>query len=189
VRKVLKRLRVHWNQNIIGRSPEPPYTTWSQLKEKRLAGWDNFHPGVKQAKFKRLKEEFTDETSLMFQTFTKLIGVLTPLGIAFAFGQGALKNPLVKTSFAVSIGITIIWVVWGLSTRTKVFKRPGIDVGVSAMMVDDGEGSVIEDEIAADVWWLYTWHWHRHHTRVGIDRLFFLACVSSFGPLLAMLFV
>jgi hypothetical protein len=150
VRKVLKRLRVHWNQNIIGRSPELPYTTWGQLK-KQLVDWDNFSLEVKKAKFTRLEKEFSDETSLMFQTFTKLIGVFTPLGLIFAFGQNALKDPLVKTSFAISLAITIIWVVWGLSTRTKVFKRPSDDVGISALMVDDGEGGVIEDEVSADV--------------------------------------
>ena len=190
MRKVLKRLRVHWGQNVIGRSPELPYKTWSQYKKHRLEGWDDLSPEDKMSKFTRLKTEFDDETWLLGQTFVKLIGVLTPLSLIFAFGQGSIRaEPLVKMIFAVSISITTLWVVWALSTRTKVFKRPGSDVGTSALMVDDGEGNVIKDEPSADVWWLYQWHWHRHHTRIGIDRLFFLACASTAGTLLAMLFV
>lgn len=179
----LKELRAwgggQWRQNVLGNSPAPEYQAWEQLA--RHISWTNTSPEGRQRKRDRLVAEFDDETKLLFETFKKLIGTLTPAGIVFAVVGGRLliDRSSIGALFIVLACISIIFVIWGLSTRFKVMRKAR-DSSLSALKVRNklsGKGDLIEDELAADVWYYYQWKWHRYCTRLAIDRLFLLACI------------
>lgn len=139
----------HLKQNVIGASPSPHYTTWQALAV--FLTWDKLNDERKKAKLARLQKEFDDETLLMDLTFRKLIGLLFVTGLIFAFGREPLgRIQGINELFIISSCLSIILVVWGLSTRLKVFRRP-FDSSPSALMVDDGMGQPMHDELGAEV--------------------------------------
>ncbi len=167
-----------WHQNVIGTSPPPDFKTWQDLASE--LDWLHKSNEQKQLKCKRLEKEFDDETALMFETFKKLMGTLTVAGIVFAITGSRLINEqtLIASLFIVGVCVSIIFIIWALSTRAKVMKRPQ-DSSLAALKVLDGiddKGNPIDDEYAADAWYYYRWKWHRYCTRLAIDRLFFMAC-------------
>lgn len=170
----------HWRQDVMGVSPPPEYTTWGQLADK--IAWSAVKTTEDRQRMRdRLVAEFDDETKLLFETFKKLIGTLTPAGIVFAVVGGRLlsQQSFVGSMLIVSACVSIIFVTWGLSTRFKVM-RGASDSSPSALAVTDGlggQGDPIKDQLAADVWYYYVWKWHRYCTRLAIDRLFLLACI------------
>lgn len=174
-------IRRSWNQNVIGISPSPECATWEELAD--YLDWESLSALQQAVMVERLRAEFDDETNLLSMTFSKLSALLTPLGLIFAFGGGSTShNSFSAALFIVSSCVSIIFVVWALSTRFKVLRKPS-DSGLAALMVTDGSGKRITDQNAANAWWLYTWKWHRYHTRLAIDRMFLCACLLTSATL------
>ena len=137
-----------------------PYQDMGELMS--ALGWYESDDSTAEVRLRNLRKYHDDLTLLMGWSFTKLVGLITLLGLLLGFGLDALDQGklLSATLSGVATVVATVVAVWAVMSRRKVWQR-ATDGGLAALSI-----STVQEE----AWDMYQWYTRRFRTWRIIER-------------------